>query len=293
MAMGAADVIPGVSWGTIAFISGIYDQLVTSIAHIDKQLWSHIIARQRKKARIYMQGFFLIQLFGGIITSIVLLVHTMTYLLEYFPLYVFSFFSGLIVASIVLIIYQHLPRCPSRKLLFLLTWGIVAGYVLTSNISLTVSSNPSLLSLFVAGACASIAMILPGISWSYILLLMGKYQFILATVNQQIDHVMQAISTKNIGLMLQYESLVLLVFICGIITWLVGFAKILHRLLHHHHATTLTILVGFMIWSLHTIWPWSQPMDMTTLWTTVGLALLGVGIIYGIYILSTIKKTTS
>ena len=293
LAMGTADIIPGVSGGTIAFISGIYDQLITSIAHVDMQLWRHIKHGQRKKAWIYIQGSFLVQLFSGIILAIILLAHLMSYLLETYPTYVFAFFFGLILASIALISYQHLPKRPSLRIRGALLGGLIAGYLLTTNITLAETMNPSLLAIFFSWAFASIAMILPGISGSYILLLLGKYEYILDTLKTQLDLIGPALREGQFLLLFQQESMILGLFILGIIWGLIGFSKLLHRLLRHYHTMTLAVLIGFMLWSLHTIRPWSTSLHAQDWLITLLLCAGGGGIIWLIYFFSTTKKTTS
>lgn len=294
MAMGTADIIPGVSWWTIAFISGIYDTLITSIARIDTQLWKYLIWRKRKKARIYVQGTFLVQLFGGIIWAIVLLAHVMSYLLHTYPTYVFAFFFGLILASIILIAYQHLAQHLSTKTLCIVWWGVILWYVLTSQWTLHTTATPSLMTIFFTGACASIAMILPGISWSYILLLLGRYEYILETLKTQLHLIVTWVHQGSLDMFFRYETWVLVLFICGIIFWLLSFSKILHRLLHHHHTSTLALLIGFMVWSIHTVRPRSWVLTLWDRVITSTLFLWGMWLITVIALLSpTTKKTTS
>jgi len=282
LAMGTADIIPGVSGGTIAFISGIYDHLIESIAHINKKFISLIFQAKRKKAWNYIHGNFLVKLFFGILVAIISIAKVMDFLLAEYPILVFSFFFGLVIASIGLIWKQHKERFHIRTIIGIII-GILIGYFLTSTIHLN-TENIGIWSIFLAWMFASMAMILPWISGSYILLILWKYQYILGLITSQIDLVKEAIHSWQILSMFNEITWKIFIFIWWIIVWLLGFSKLLHRLLKYYKNTTIAVLIGFMIGALHTVFPWTNMQIFSSsqwFWSIV-CALMGIGIIWGI-----------
>jgi putative membrane protein len=252
LAMGAADVVPGVSGGTIAFISGIYQELIDSINNINLSLLKTFKNEGLKAAWKQANASFLISLLIGIGISVLTFSKIITHLLETQPILVWSFFFGLIIASIALI-WKQITKWEVVSIVAL-TLGIAITYYIT--IARPVSSPESYPYLFLSGFIAIIAMILPGISGAFILLLMGSYETVIGTINQfregltQMD--MQLLSTALLKLG---------VFALGAIIGLKAFSKILHWMFERHKNTTLALLIGFMIGSLNKVWPWKEVLE--------------------------------
>jgi putative membrane protein len=236
MAMGAADVVPGVSGGTIAFISGIYDELLRSIAGIPEALL--LLLRGRIKDAWQMaNATFLLVLFSGIVTSILTLARVITYLLHHHPIPVWSFFFGLILVSTYLVGREIGRWNWSRAVSFAL--GLAFAYWIT--VAAPMQWGSDLPTLFLAGAIAICAMILPGISGSFILLLLGLYSVVLGAV-------------KDLNL------LVLVVFASGCVVGLLSFARLLSWLLSRWRDLSLAFLSGLMLGSLNKVWPWKETL---------------------------------
>ncbi|WP_313118222.1 DUF368 domain-containing protein [Ectopseudomonas guguanensis] len=236
MAMGAADVVPGVSGGTIAFISGIYDELLRSIASIPEALM--LLLRGRIKDAWQMaNATFLLVLFSGIVTSILTLARVITYLLHHHPIPVWSFFFGLILVSTYLVGREIGRWNWSRGGSFVL--GLALAYWIT--VAAPMQWGSDLPTLFLAGAIAICAMILPGISGSFILLLLGLYSVVLGAV-------------KDLNL------LVLAVFASGCLVGMLSFARLLSWLLSRWRDLSLAFLCGLMLGSLNKVWPWKETL---------------------------------
>ncbi len=236
--MGAADVVPGVSGGTIAFISGIYEELLGSIRACTPFA---LVSLFRDGPRVFwrrINGTFLAVLFSGILFSIATLAQLITYFLNEQPLLLWSFFFGLIVASI-LFIWRQLGRKGFCEYLFLLL-GLCAALVCA--FAPPVQSEPTLWAVFGAGMLAICAMILPGISGSFILLLLGMYSVILSAINHA-------------------DFSLLTIFALGCVVGLMVFSRFLSWLLKRFHGVTLSVLTGFLTGSLVMVWPWraSEP----------------------------------
>ncbi len=234
MAMGAADVVPGVSGGTIAFISGIYDELLDSINAINFKLFKILRKEGFSAAWKYMNGNFLLALLTGIGISIVSLAKLLSQLLETDPILVWAFFFGLVLASIYYVGKQIAKWHFLRVLLLLL--GAIIAFMITQIPSAT-SANPSAFYLILSGALAICAMILPGISGSFILVLLGVYQVVLTAVHQR-----------------QLGRIALVGF--GAIIGLLSFSRLLKYIFLHYKNNTLAVLTGFLIGALYKIWPW-------------------------------------
>ncbi len=237
IAMGAADVVPGVSGGTIAFITGIYDTLLESIRRINPYLIQHWRQHGIKSAFQYINGSFLLALGAGIITSILTLARLISWLLLNHPIPTWSFFFGLIIVSVWHMLKQVQQRDLSR--LTALICGVVFAYTITmiNPIELDVTT----FSIIIAGSIAICAMILPGISGSFILLLLGMYAPILNAV-------------KSLQLS------VLSLFILGCIIGITSFSHLLSWLLKRYRDMTLTLLTGLMLGTLPKIWPWKETL---------------------------------
>lgn len=241
--MGAADVIPGVSGGTIAFITGIYDQLLASINAIDAKAVKLFFTGKFKEFWKYINGGFLLSLFCGILISVLTLAGLMQFLLENHPIQTWAFFFGLIVASSIFIL-KGIEGWNMKAVLFLIL-GVVLGITICT---LSPTTTPDALwFIFLSGAIAICAMILPGISGSFILLILGKYQYI-----------MSAISGLTSGQAVGESIVVLGVFAVGAICGILAFSRFLHWLLGRFHKETLITLAGFIIGSLVKVWPWND-----------------------------------
>lgn len=242
MAMGAADVVPGVSGGTIAFISGIYEELLGSISNVNLQLFKTLKTDGIKAAWKQLNGNFLAALFTGIFISIVSLAKAIKWMLENEPILLWSFFFGLVLASIIYIAKQ-IKKWNFISVLVLILGAFLAYYITTLNP--LVSENSSSLYIFFAGAIAICAMILPGISGSFILVLLGAYKPVLQAVNER--------DVKTI-----------LVFMAGAVIGLLSFSKVLKWLFVNYKNVTLAGLTGFIIGSLNKIWPWKETLTWRT-----------------------------
>jgi putative membrane protein len=242
MAMGAADVVPGVSGGTIAFISGIYEELLGSISNVNLSLFKTLKNDSFKAAWKQVNGSFLLSLFIGIFISIVSLAKAIKYLLENEPILLWSFFFGLVLASIIYIVKQ-ITKWNFIAVLILILGAFLAYYITTLN-PLVSESSSSLYILF-AGAIAICAMILPGISGSFILVLLGAYKPVLDALNDR--------DFKTIG-----------IFMFGAIIGLLSFSKVLKWLFANYKNYTLAALTGFIIGSLNKIWPWKETLTWRT-----------------------------
>lgn len=241
--MGAADVIPGVSGGTIAFIMGIYDEFVGSIAKVDAEALKLLLKGKIREFWKHINGNFLLSIIAGIGASVVILAGLMQMLLSDHPIQTWAFFFGLIVASSIFIL-RGISGWKLRDGLFLVM-GCLLGVVVCT---LSPTQTPDALwFIFFSGATAICAMILPGISGSFILLILGKYQYIMGVISG-------LASGQNIG-----SNLVILgVFLIGAAVGIIAFSKFLHWLLARWHKETLIALAGFIIGSLVKVWPWSN-----------------------------------
>lgn len=247
--MGAADVIPGVSGGTIAFITGIYDQLIGSINSINGEAIKLFFSGRFKEFWKHINGSFLVSLFCGILFSVLTLAGLMQYLLEHHPIQTWAFFFGLIVASSIFIL-KGIEGWNMKYVIFVIL-GIILGVVVCT---LSPTQTPDALwFIFLSGAIAICAMILPGISGSFILLILGKYKFI-----------MGAITGLTSGAAVGESMVILSVFAVGAVCGLLSFSKFLHWLLGRYHKQTLLVLAGFIIGSLVKVWPWSNMEAIVT-----------------------------
>lgn len=242
LAMGAADVVPGVSGGTLAFILGIYERLLAAISHCDLHAVRLLLRGRIKALWQHIDGTFLLCLFGGILLSIFSLAGVITYMLQNRPIPLWALFCALIITAL-----PHLCRCirwTSWRLLLCML-GIVLAVAVGS---LTPRElQPQSWMFFVAGAVAICAMILPGISGSFILLMSGMYAPVLLAVTE-----------------LQLGVLVL--FMLGCVVGLLSFSRLLNWLLKHYHDASLALLIGIVIGALYRIWPWQQQQKLYLPW---------------------------
>ena len=236
--MGAADVVPGVSGGTIAFITGIYEELLKSIKSVDLEALKLFFTFRLKEFWIKINANFLLAVLIGIGISVVSLSRVMTYLLEYHPIYIWSFFFGLIIAS-ALLVAKEVKKWDVFSIISLIIGAIIA-YTITV---MTPAETPSSWwFIILSGAIAICAMILPGISGSFILLLMGKYKYI-----------MTAISDFNLE--------IICLFALGASVGIISFSHLLTFLLKRYHNLTISLLTGFMLGSLNKVWPWKETLE--------------------------------
>ena len=241
--MGAADVIPGVSGGTIAFIMGIYDEFVGSLASINGEALKLLLKGRFSAFWKHINGSFLLSLVAGIGISVIALAGLMQMLLSDFPIQTWAFFFGLIVASSLFII-RGISGWKLRDGLLLIL-GVALGAVICT---LSPTQTPDgLWFIFLSGALAICAMILPGISGSFILLILGKYQYIMGCISGLVSGVD---FTRNL--------LILGVFGLGAIIGILSFTRFLHWLLARWKKETMIVLAGFIIGSLVKIWPWAN-----------------------------------
>lgn len=236
LAMGAADVVPGVSGGTIAFISGIYEELITSINNVNLDLFKTLRKDGIKAAWKQLNGNFLLALMIGIGISILSLAKVIKSLLNTEPILLWAFFFGLVIASILFIGKQI--ESWNWKTILGFTLGAIVAYYITTLPGGEESVSSSWF-IFLAGALAICAMILPGISGAFILVLLGAYEPVLSAINN-----------KDIKM--------IAIFAVGALIGLLSFSKILKWLFSNYKNLTLAILTGFILGSLNKIWPWKE-----------------------------------
>ncbi|WP_237065965.1 DUF368 domain-containing protein [Microbulbifer guangxiensis] len=236
--MGAADVVPGVSGGTIAFITGIYQELLDSISRVGPHALTVLRRHGPLVAWQYINGSFLLALFSGILISVVSLARLIGYLLDTYPIAVWGFFFGLVLASVIPIL-RRVPRWNTGALVYLIL-GVLVAVGVSELRPAQIPATP--LTLFLSGALAICAMILPGISGSFILLMIGIYPHVLTAVHE-------------------FQLVKLLSFAGGAVTGLMLFSRLLSWLMHHYVARTLAFLGGILLGSLKIIWPWKLPSE--------------------------------
>ena len=237
--MGAADVVPGVSGGTIAFISGIYEELLESISSVSFKTIQVLRTQGFAEAWKQINGNFLISLLVGIGISVVSLAKIISWLLENEPVLLWAFFFGLVLASIFFIGKQITKW--NVVTFIVLTGGTLLAYWITT-LQPLVTENSSSVFLFISGAFAICAMILPGISGAFILVLLGAYRPVLEAVHSR-------------------DLKIIIVIGAGAIVGLLTFSRLLKWLFHHHKNLTLAILTGFVLGSLNKIWPWKMIIE--------------------------------
>ncbi len=234
LAMGAADVVPGVSGGTIAFITGIYDQLLNGIKAFNSTFFRLFFSGKWKQALTLIPWGFLLPLLAGIITSIFSLARLTLYLLHTWPQALWAFFFGLIVSSILLMMKGQRLNAANTVLLVL---GAAGAWFVTG--AEAMSASHALPHIFLAGFIALCAMILPGISGSFMLVIMGQYAYILSAV-------------------VHLDLAVLLTFISGGVCGLMSFSRVLSACFKRYPTQTNALLIGVMAGSLRTVWPWHE-----------------------------------
>ncbi len=238
MAMGGADMIPGVSGGTIAFITGIYEELIASIKSVNSTLFKTLFTKGIPSAWRHINGNFLLAVVSGILISIFSLARLFSWLLTNHPMLVWAFFFGLIVGSAIYI-GRKIEHWSAVTIVFLLAGTSLAYYI---TIATPATTPETLWFVFLSGAIALCALILPGVSGAFILVLLGKYEFMLNAV-------------KDLKL------LIILVFATGGILGVVVFSNVIAWLFKNYRNATLALLGGFMIGSLNKLWPWKKVLE--------------------------------
>ncbi|MFI3289506.1 MAG: DUF368 domain-containing protein [Rikenellaceae bacterium] len=239
-AMGAADVIPGVSGGTIAFISGIYEELIYSIKSVDLEAIKLLFSLKFREFWNKINGNFLLAVFCGVVTSVLSLAKLMSHLIENHPIMIWSFFFGLIIASAILV-FKQIEKFNLLSAISIVI-GVVTAYFIT--VMSPTETPTDWWFIMLCGAIAICAMILPGISGSFILLLMGKYLYIL-------------------GALSSFEFVTISLFVAGAAIGIVSFSHLLSWLLKNFHTATVSLLTGFMVGSLNKVWPWKEVIETT------------------------------
>ncbi|BDD02882.1 DUF368 domain-containing protein [Aureibacter tunicatorum] len=236
--MGAADVVPGVSGGTIALLTGIYEELLETIKSVNLNSIKLFFQGKFKEFWTAINGNFILALLTGIGFSLVLLSRLITYLLEAFPIYIWSFFFGLVIISSYMV-SREVKRWDIKSVLMLLI-GIAVAYGVT--VATPAHTPDSNLFIFLSGLIAISAMILPGISGSFMLLIMGKYS--------QIIHAIK-----------DFDIMTILIFGAGCIVGITSFSRLISWLLKKYHNMMMALLSGFMIGSLNKLWPWKEVIE--------------------------------
>ncbi|MDX5421387.1 MAG: DUF368 domain-containing protein [Hymenobacteraceae bacterium] len=239
--MGAADVVPGVSGGTIAFITGIYEELLNSIRSVNGEAIRLLLRFDIAGFWKHINGTFLVVLVAGILFSVASLSRIILFLLVNYPELLWSFFFGLIVASAV-VVSKKITRWNWGVVLMGLIGAAIAYYI---TVATPTQTPEAYWFIFLSGAIAICAMILPGISGSFLLVLLAKYEFILNSVKE-----------LKVG--------VIAVFGLGCITGILAFSHVLNWMLRHYHNVTVALLTGFMVGSLNKVWPWKLTLETYT-----------------------------
>ncbi len=235
--MGIAEIIPGISGGTIAFLLGIYENFINAIKSFNIHFFQALLRFKIREAFGMVAWRFLFALVVGMGISIILLSHAISWMIEYHPVYIFSFFFGLILATVPLIARMIEHWNPFKVIVFI---GVaIATYFFVGLVPMQTPETAWF--VFLCGAIAISAMILPGISGSFVLLLLGKYHYVLNAVNQR-------------------DFLTIIIFMLGIVVGVLTFVRVLSWLFHRYHDMTLCVLTGFVVGSLNKIWPWKKTL---------------------------------
>ncbi|MGD2187624.1 MAG: DUF368 domain-containing protein [Desulfobacterales bacterium] len=242
LCMGSADVIPGVSGGTIALITGIYEKLILALKSIDAAWAQKILKLDLRGALAHVHVRFLLSLFVGIGIAIISLARLMNYLLHHYPVFTWSLFFGLIAASI-LVVSRQVGNWIGRAGISFVAGTVIAAFIVNL---IPVATPDALWFIFLCGVIAICAMILPGISGAFILLILGKYEFITATLKNPF---------------LPPHLVIIVVFCLGCLIGLLSFSRLLNYMLKNFHQLTMAFLTGLMVGSMPKIWPWKEILE--------------------------------
>lgn len=241
--MGIADLIPGVSGGTIAFITGIYDTLLDAAASIDKTFIKHVLKFEIKAAIAHLHFRFIIPLVLGMFTAMITLARVMHYLINEQPIPTWALFFGLIGASII-VIWNKLEDHFSPINLLIISVGAIFAYMMVSLIP--VDTPDAFWFIYLCGIIGITAMILPGLSGSFLLLILGKYEYITGALKNPFA---------------EGAPLILIVFLMGTATGLLSFSKILNFFMKNYRVKTMAFLTGILIGSMKKVWPWKEVLE--------------------------------
>ncbi len=281
-AMGAADTVPGVSGGTIALIVGVYERLVRAVTALDPRVLAHVLRLHRREGRRAlwrdlrrMDAFFLLALGLGVVTSVVTLSRLVYAAYQLYEPQMFAFFFGLIGASAVVLSDQLSLRTPGRAAAALL--GFAVAFLL-AGVTATGAFGHGLAVVFLAGAVAVSAMVLPGVSGAFVLLLLGQYAFLTGTLKRFVDDVLAAATGAGTDGLVG-GGLVVVTFVAGAFVGLVSVAHVIRRALDRYRAGTLAFLVSLMIGSLRL--PVEKIVDGVGTWTPATAASIAVPAVVG------------
>ena len=255
--MGCADTGPGISGGTIAYLSGIYQNLLDAIGSFDNTFFSHLKKREFKNAILHIHLKFLAILLTGILTAIVSMVRFVTYCLENHTELTFSFFLGLMIAS-TLIVLREITKWNFSTFMILLITTLLTFWLVGKSPGATAESFPYWY-IFLCGCIGICAMLLPGISGSYLLLLLGTYHSVLESV--QAVTTIQNWTNGFAPIKGLWPPFLILVFAAGCLSGIKTFSKLLSYLLKNYHQIMVAFICGLMLGSLRSIWPWQTRPD--------------------------------
>lgn len=241
--MGTADLIPGVSGGTIAFITGIYEHLLEAVASLHKDFFINLVTFKWKSALEQVHARFIIPLAFGMITAILSLARLMHYLINEQPIPTWAAFFGLIGASII-IVFRDIKKPTNPKNIGFLIFGAAFAWMMVSLIPVSTPTNWWF--IYLCGIIGITAMILPGLSGSFLLLILGKYEYITGAIKNPFD----VANIVTIG-----------IFLCGTVTGLLGFSKVLNYFMKHYRNATMAFLTGILIGSMKKVWPWKEVLE--------------------------------
>ena len=241
LCMGIADAIPGVSGGTIAFITGIYEELLHSLNEIDRDAVRLLLKFRFAELWKKINGNFLLAVAAGIATSLLVLISIIFSLIVHYPILISSFFFGVIFASVALVL-KEIKDWGYKPILSFLISAVLGYWVTTLS---PMQTTDAYWFVFICGALTVCSMILPALSGAFILVLLGKYQFI-------------------VGSLMELDVVVLLIFTAGGLIGLLCFARLITWVLDHYHHITVAVLAGFMTGSLNKVWPWRQGLEFVT-----------------------------
>ena len=262
--MGIADAIPGISGGTIALLLGIYEELIGSISNFNINLFRNLKKKGIKYCWNKINGNFLLSLISGVLLSLVSFVKIFSILIEKYPLFIWSFFLGLILATLF-VINRNIKKWDIANFILIFIFAFLT--ILLSIINPSISENINLFYILICGIIASSAMILPGISGSLILVILGVYTLIINALNN-----------------LEYN--IILVFLIGCLIGIINFSKIIKWLFHNYRDYTFSIMLGLVIGSIHTVWPWRKSFtdDVTNeyIFLSIIVTIIGFAVIYSL-----------
>lgn len=262
--MGIADAIPGISGGTIALLLGIYEELIGSISNFNINLFQNLKNKGIKYCWNKINGNFLLSLISGVLLSLVSFVKIFSILIEKYPLFIWSFFLGLILATLF-VINRNIKKWDMANFILIFIFAFLT--VLLSIINPSISENINLFYILICGIIASSAMILPGISGSLILVILGVYTLIINALNN-----------------LEYN--IILVFLIGCLIGIINFSKIIKWLFHNYRDYTFSIMLGLVIGSIYTVWPWRKSFtdDVTNEYKFLSIivTIIGFTVIYSL-----------